>query len=160
LIDWSGWATFGFGATVALTAVLVTAQLAGLTRMDIPMLLGTLFVEDPDRARIVGFFVHLVNGQIFALIYAIAFALLDESNWRLGVLFGAFHGLVALTLIVPLLPGVHPRMASERSGPSADKVLEPPGLFVHHYGRQTTAVTLVAHAVYGALLGVFLTAGT
>jgi hypothetical protein len=157
-MDWSGWATFGFGATVALTAVLVTAQLAGLTRMDIPMLLGTVFVEDPDKARIVGFFVHLVNGQIFALMYALAFALLDEASWWLGGLFGAFHGFIALTIIVPLLPGVHPRMASERSGPSAQKVLEPPGLFAHNYGRQTTIVTLIAHAIYGTLLGIFLTA--
>jgi hypothetical protein len=158
-MDWSGWATFGFGATVALTAVLVTAQLAGLTRMDIPMLLGTVFVEDPDKARIVGFFVHLVNGQIFALMYALAFALLDKSSWWLGGLFGAFHGFVALTIIVPLLPGIHPRMASERSGPSAQKVLEPPGLFAHNYGRQTTIVTLIAHAIYGTLLGIFLTTG-
>jgi hypothetical protein len=155
-MDWSGWATFGFGATIALTAVLVTAQLAGLTRMDIPMLLGTIFVEDPDKARIIGFFVHLVNGQIFALMYAIAFAMLDEASWWLGSLFGAFHGFVALTIIVPLLPGYHPRMASERSGPSAKKVLEPPGLFAHNYGRQTTLVTLIAHTLYGALLGSFL----
>jgi hypothetical protein len=155
-MDWSGWATFGFGATIALTAVLVTAQLAGLTRMDIPMLLGTIFVEDPDKARIIGFFVHLVNGQIFALMYAIAFAVLDEASWWLGGLFGAFHGFVALTIIVPLLPGYHPRMASERSGPSAKKVLEPPGLFAHNYGRQTTLVTLIAHTLYGALLGSFL----
>jgi hypothetical protein len=155
-MDWSGWATFGFGATVALTAVLVTAQLAGLTRMDIPMLLGTIFVEDPDKARVVGFFVHLVNGQIFALMYAIAFAVLDEASWWLGGLFGAFHGFVALTIIVPLLPGYHPRVASERSGPSAKKVLEPPGLFAHNYGRQTTLVTLIAHTLYGALLGAFL----
>lgn len=158
-MDWSGWATFGFGATVALTAVLVTAQLAGLTRMDIPMLLGTVFVEDPDKARIVGFFVHLVNGQIFALMYALAFALLDQASWWLGALFGTFHGFVALTLIVPLLPGIHPRMASERSGPDPEKVLEPPGLFAHNYGSQTTFVTLVAHAIYGALLGIFLTSG-
>jgi hypothetical protein len=155
-MDWSGWASFGFGATIALTAVLVTAQLAGLTRMDIPMLLGTIFVEDPDKARIIGFFVHLVNGQIFALMYAIAFAMLDEASWWLGSLFGAFHGFVALTIIVPLLPGYHPRMASERSGPSAKKVLEPPGLFAHNYGRQTTLVTLIAHTLYGALLGSFL----
>lgn len=159
-MDWSGWATFGFGATVALTAVLVTAQLAGLTRMDIPMLLGTVFVEDPDKARLVGFFVHLVNGQIFALMYAVAFALLNEASWWLGGLFGAFHGFVALTIIVPLLPGYHPRMASERSGPNPKKVLEPPGLFAHNYGRQTTTVTLIAHVVYGVLLGIFLTAGS
>ncbi|HEX2241217.1 MAG TPA: hypothetical protein VHJ82_08780 [Actinomycetota bacterium] len=158
-MDWSGWATFGFGATVALTAVLVTAQLAGLTRMDIPMLLGTIFVEDPDRARVAGFFVHLINGQIFALMYALAFSLLGEASWWLGTLFGAFHGFVALTIIVPLLPGIHPRMASERSGPDARHVLEPPGLFAHNYGRQTTAVTLMAHMIYGALLGIFLTPG-
>ncbi len=157
-MDWSGWATFGFGATVALTAVLVTAQLAGLTRMDIPMLLGTIFVEDPDKARVIGFFVHLVNGQIFALMYSIAFAVLDEASWWLGALFGAFHGFVALTIIVPLLPGYHPRIASERSGPNAKKVLEPPGLFAHNYGRQTTVVTLTAHTLYGALLGGFLDA--
>ncbi len=144
---------------MALTAVLVTAQLAGLTRMDIPMLLGTVFVEDPDRARVVGFFVHMINGQIFALMYAVAFALLGDANWWLGTLFGAFHGFVALSIIIPLLPGIHPRMASERSGPDPRNVLEPPGLFAHNYGRQTTLVTLVAHMIYGGLLGIFLTAG-
>lgn len=66
---------------------------------------------------------HLVNGQFFALFYASAFALLDEANWWLGALFGGFHGIVALTvIIVTLLPGIHPRMASERSGPTARNV--------------------------------------
>jgi hypothetical protein len=155
-MDWQGWATFGFGATVALTAVLVAAQLGGFTRMDIPMMLGTVFVEDPDRARVVGSFVHLVNGQGFALLYASAFAALDRANWWLGALFGGLHGFAALTLIVPLLPGIHPRMASDRSGPSARNVLEPPGLFALNYGRQTAWVTLVAHVLYGTFLGIFL----
>lgn len=155
-MDWQGWATFGFGATVALTAVLVTAQLGGLTRMDIPMMLGTIFVEDPDRARVVGFFVHLVNGQGFALLYASAFAALDRAGWWLGAIFGGLHGFAALTLIVPLLPGIHPRMASDRSGPSKVNVLEPPGLFGLNYGKQTAWVTLIAHILYGTFLGVFL----
>lgn len=159
-MDWQGWATFGFGATVALSAVLVVSQLGGLTRMDIPMMLGTIFVEDPDRARVVGFFIHLVNGQGFALLYASAFAALDEANWWLGALFGALHGLAALTLIVPLLPGIHPRMASDRSGPSSRNVLEPPGLFGLNYGRQTALVTFIAHVVYGTLLGIFLSPGS
>jgi hypothetical protein len=155
-MDWQGWATFGFGATVALTAVLVAAQLAGFTRMDIPMMLGTIFVEDPDKARVLGSFIHLINGQGFALIYASAFTALGEANWWLGSLFGALHGFAALTLIVPLLPGIHPRMASNRSGPNARNVLEPPGLFGLNYGRQTALVTLIAHVVYGAVLGIFL----
>jgi hypothetical protein len=157
-MDWAGWATFGFGATVALTAILVAAQLGGHTRMDIPMMLGTIFVEDPDRARVVGSLMHLVNGQFFALFYASGFALLNVATWWLGGLFGLLHGVAALTLIIPLLPGVHPRMASDRTGPSRDVTLEPPGLFALNYGRATAAVTLIAHVVYGSLLGMLLTA--
>jgi hypothetical protein len=138
---------------------MLLAQLAGLSRMDLPMMLGTMFAEDPDRARVVGFFVHLVNGQVFGLFYAAAFSLLGLATWWLGALFGAFHGLAALTVIVPLLPGAHRRMASERNGPRLDAVLEPPGLFALNYGRETPAVTLIAHVIYGAVLGSLLTPG-
>jgi hypothetical protein len=155
-VDWLGWATFGFAATVVLTAVLVASQLAGLTRMDIPMMLGTVFTEDPDKARVLGSVMHLINGQGFALIYASAFAAIGQASWWLGATFGGLHGFAALTLIVPQLPGVHPRMASERSAPSNRNVLEPPGLFALNYGRQTALVTLIAHVLYGAILGIFL----
>ena len=83
-MDWSGWATFGFVATVVLTSIMVASQLAGLSRMDLPLMLGTIFVESPDRARVVGFLVHLANGQVFALLYAAAFALIGRAGW-LGV---------------------------------------------------------------------------
>lgn len=158
-MDWGGWATFGMGATVALTATMLFAQLAGLSRMDIPMMLGTMFSENSDRARIVGFFVHLLNGQVFALFYASAFSLLGLATWWLGAVFGAFHGFAALMVIVPLLPGAHRRMASERGGPRLDAVLEPPGLFALNYGRETPAIALIAHVIYGLLLGGFLTPG-
>jgi hypothetical protein len=155
-MDWGGWATFGFGATVALTAILVAAQLAGRTRMDIPMMLGTILVEDPDRARVIGSFMHLVNGQIFALFYASGFTLLGNPTWWLGGLFGLLHGIAALTLIIPLLPGIHPRMASDRQGPSGHVILEPPGLLGLNYGRATAIVTLGAHVIYGSVLGLVL----
>lgn len=155
-MDWGGWATFGFAATVVLTTIMVAAQLAGFSRMDLPMMLGTMFVEDPDRARVVGFFIHLFNGQVFALMYTAAFALLGRATWWLGALFGLIHGLAALTLIVPLLPAVHPRMASEREGPDLRSVLEPPGLLGLNYGKETPAFALVAHVVFGTMLGIFL----
>ena len=158
-IDWLGWSTFGFGATIGLTAIMVVAQLSGRSRMDLPMMLGTIFVEDPDRARVVGFVVHLVNGQVFALLYAAAFAALGSATWWLGALFGAFHGVAAMTLLVPLLPGIHPRMASEREAPGRDTVLEPPGLLGLNYGTETPVIALIAHVVYGTLLGVFLNPG-
>src|ERR1041385_4940479 len=118
-MDWAGWAVFGLVATTLLTAALIVVQLAGRTRLDLPLMLGTIFVADPDRARVAGFVVHLAVGQVFAAFYAAGFAALDRSGWWLGALFGLAHAAVALTVLVPLLPGVHPRMASERAGPSS-----------------------------------------
>jgi hypothetical protein len=155
-VDWAGWATFGFVATVVLTAIMAGSQLLGYSRMDLPLMLGTILVEEPDRAHVVGFFIHLVNGQVFALFYAGAFALLGTASWWLGGMFGLIHGLAALLSIVPLLPGVHPRMSSDRSGPQLAAVLEPPGPLGLNYGAQTPVFTLIAHVAYGALLGAFL----
>jgi hypothetical protein len=158
-MDWAGWALFGLIATTALTAVLIAAQLAGLTRLDLPLVLGTLVTEDPDRARVAGFFIHLGAGQCFALGYAAMFALLHRATWWLGALLGLLHVAVALTVLLPLLPGVHPRMASQRAGPSSTAALEPPGLLALNYGIQTPAVAIVAHLVYGSILGLLLQAG-
>src|SRR4051795_2462820 len=131
---------------------MIAAQLAGLTRLDLPLLLGTLFTEDPDRARVAGFFVHLVDGQGFALGYAAIFALLDRATWWLGGLLGLLHAAVALSVLVPLLPGVHPRMASHRTGPASTAALEPPGLLGLKACRLRWVPT-AAHVIYGIALG-------
>lgn len=130
--------------------------MAGWSRMDMPMLLGSIFVEDPDRARLAGFFVHVVNGYAFAAFYAAVFANLGRASWWLGSLFGAFHGLAVLVILMPMMPGMHPRMASDRSGTTLSQTLEAPGLLGLNYGRRVPVITLVAHVVYGAILGIFL----
>jgi uncharacterized membrane protein YagU involved in acid resistance len=157
-MDWAGWAVFGLVATSALTGVMTTAQLAGLTRLDLPLVLGTLVTEDPDRARLAGFLIHLGFGQVFALGYALVFALLHRATWWLGGLLGILHVTVALTVLLPVLPGLHPRMASHRAGPASPAVLEPPGLLALNYGIQTPAVAVAGHLVYGVALGLLLQA--
>jgi hypothetical protein len=157
-MDWSGWALFGLLATALLTSVMIIAQLAGWTRLDIPLLLGTMVTDDPDRARVVGFGMHLVIGEAFALGYAASFALLDNSTWWLGALLALVHTAVALTILVPLLPGVHPRMASNRAGPATKTLLEPPGLLGLNYGVETPAVAIVSHLAFGIALGLLLSA--
>jgi uncharacterized membrane protein YagU involved in acid resistance len=157
-MDWAGWAVFGLLATSGLTAVMIAAQLAGLTRLDLPLVLGTLVTPDPDRARVAGFFIHLGVGQAFALGYTATFALLHRATWWLGALLGLLHVAVALMALLPLLPGVHPRMSSSRAGPASTAVLEPPGLLALNYGVQTPAVAIAAHLVYGASLGLMFQA--
>ena len=157
-MDWGGWALFGLLATALITVVMIAAQLAGATRLDLALVLGTMVTPDPDRARVAGFFMHLVIGEGFALGYAAVFALLDTATWWLGALLGLVHVSVALTILIPLLPGVHPRMASERAGPASVAVLEPPGLLALNYGAQTPVVAIAAHLVYGIALGLLLSA--
>ena len=94
-MDWAGWAVFGLVATTCLTAVMILAQLAGRTRLDLPLMLGTITTEDPDRAPVAGFAIHRGIGQVFAVFYAAGFAALDRSEWWLA------HAAVALTVLVP-----------------------------------------------------------
>ena len=67
-MDWAGWAIFGLIATAGLTVVMIGAQLAGFSRLDLPLMLGTLVVADPDRARVAGFFRCSGSGMGDALL--------------------------------------------------------------------------------------------
>ena len=146
---------WGFGATVVLTAMLRGAQALGLTRMDLPFMLGAMFTPDRDLAKVIGVMVHILNGWIFAFIYAGALATSELPGWYLGPLIGLVHGLFVVSVGMPALPGMHPRMASEGWGPEPTRQLEPPGFLALNYGRSTPIVTVLAHVVYGAIFGAF-----
>jgi hypothetical protein len=53
------------------------------------------------------------------------------------------------------LPAMHPRMASEQDGPTPTRQLEPPGFMALNYGRRTPITVILAHLVYGGILGAF-----
>jgi hypothetical protein len=85
------WLLWGFVATVVLTAILAGSQGLGLTRMNIPYLLGTLFTPNRDRAKWAGILVHFVNGWLFSLIYVAAFHAWGQATWWLGAITGVVH---------------------------------------------------------------------
>ena len=140
-------------ATLVLTAIGAGSQEARLTRMSIPYLLGTIFTPAREKAKLLGFFLHLLNGQIFAFLYMALFDRFGGGGVLRGLFFGCCHALIVLTVVLPLMPGLHPRMASEHSGPVASKRLEPPGPFGLNYGFATPAFVILGHAVFGAMLG-------
>mgnify|MGYP001367797883 CR=1 FL=1 len=47
------------------------------------------------------------------------------------------------------------RMATDARGPEPTRELEPPGFMALNYGRRTPLVTLLAHVIFGAILGMF-----
>jgi uncharacterized membrane protein YagU involved in acid resistance len=159
-MNFGEWALWGFVATVVLTLLMATSQGVGFTRMSIPYLLGTMVTPNRDRAKVLGVAVHLVNGWIFALAYLAVFHALGHASWALGAGIGAVHALFVLAVLFPVLPGIHPRMASEHQGPTGARQLEPPGFFALHYGYRTPLSVIAAHLVYGAVLGAFYRLGS
>jgi hypothetical protein len=146
----------GFVGTLVLTTALRSANELGLTRIDLPFLLGTAFTHDRARAKALGYLLHLTAGELFALVYFAIFTAIGTSGWLLGALFGLLHGIVAATALVNvLLPMVHPRMGSTLSAADSSPLLEPPGFLMRNYGRGTPVATLLAHVAYGALVGGF-----
>jgi hypothetical protein len=154
-MNWGSWLLWGFVATVVLTTVMAGSQGLGLTRMNIPYLLGTVVSPHRDRARVLGILVHMVNGWLFALIYCAAFPALGGATWWRGAIIGIVHATFVLAVGMPAMPGMHPRMASEQQGPTEVRQLEPPGFLAMHYGVRTPLSVLFAHVLYGAILGGF-----
>ena len=146
----------GVVGTLVLTTVLRAGSELGLTRMDLPFLLGTALTADRVRAKAAGYALHFAFGVLFALGYAAVFVVLDEAGVLLGALLGLVHALFAGSALVNvLLPLVHPRMGTGFDAAGSSPLLEPPGFLLLNYGRETPLVNVVAHLAYGAIVGAF-----
>jgi hypothetical protein len=146
----------GLVGTVVLTTILRGASELRLTRVDLPFLLGTALTGDRVRAKAVGYALHFGFGLLFALVYAAVFVVLDRAGVLLGAALGLVHALFAGSALVNvLLPAVHPRMGTGYDAAGSSPLLEPPGFMLLNYGRQTPLVTIVAHVLYGAIVGGF-----
>lgn len=155
----SVWAALVGGAagTLVMTTGLRAASELGLTRVDIPFLLGTAFTENRVRAKALGYALHFGFGVLFALGYWAIFSAIGRDGWWLGAVFGTLHGLFSGSALVNiLLPLVHPRMATPLTAADSSPLIEPPGFMLLNYGRSAPVVTLVGHVVYGTIVGGFV----
>jgi uncharacterized membrane protein YagU involved in acid resistance len=152
-VSWTSWLVWGFAATAALTTLMAGSEGLGITRMNIPHMLGTMFTPNRDRAKVYGVMLHFLNGWAFSIVYVAAFHAAHRFSWWFGALLGILHGVFVAAVVLPVLPGVHPRMASELRGPTVARQLEPPGFLALNYGARTPISVLIAHIVFGAMLG-------
>lgn len=144
---------WGLLASGAMITILHGSVSLGLSRLNLPLVIGTLLTGRRHRAVAYGLALYLVGGWLFALIYFMVFSTFGYGSWWFGALIGLLHGAFLVTVALPLLPHVHPRMVTNEDDPSMERRLEPPGPFGLNYGRNTPLTTLVAQAVYGAMLG-------
>jgi hypothetical protein len=147
----------GVIGTLAMSTIIKAAAELGITRMDLALLLGTVATANRRKARALGYVFYFLLGIAFAEAYAAFFRIAGRSSWELGALLGGLHALFISTVLVSvLLPVVHPRMATADTAANEITLIEPPGFLMLNYGRSTFAVTLVAHLVYGALVGLIV----
>ncbi|MGH7732672.1 MAG: hypothetical protein ACREOE_02955, partial [Gemmatimonadales bacterium] len=81
----------GFAGTAILTTLLRVANEAGLTRMDLPFLLGSVFCEDRRKASLLGYGINVAIGVGLSLGFGFVFAAVGNSRWWFGALLGVAH---------------------------------------------------------------------
>ena len=131
----------GFAATVGMSIVLYAAFLAGMTNFDIAASMGSLMssiVPQPGSAAwIWGLVIHFFVGSIvFPLIYSYAlYPVMQGPNLIRGVMWATFLWFLMQIIELPILG---------RGVFAADSPHQP----------ELIVTTLIAHWVYGAILGI------
>jgi hypothetical protein len=147
----------GFVASAAMATLLEGAQLSGYTRMSLPFLFGAFVSGNRRAAIILGYVLYLLGGWVFAVVYALCLQILHVSGAVagacVGLVLGLGHGLFLIAVFLPLLPYIHPRLASDYDGVHALARIEPPGPFGLNYGWATPLATVLAQALFGLVFG-------
>ena len=150
---WPSIALWGLIASGAMATALEGSRLLGFSRMSLPFLFGTFFTMQRAVAMALGYIAYLLGGWIFAFLYALVLQDFPAGSWWIGGLMGLVHGAFLVTVFLPLLPFVHPNLATHYDGPSALARLEPPGPFGLNYGYATPATTIAAQVLFGLIFG-------
>jgi len=161
-MHWGPFIFFTLLATAALTIFLAIGVACQLTHLYPPFILGTFFTKNREKASIYGLFCHFMLGLLFGFFYLWGFWVYGKTSILLGMMFGLVHGVFVLCVGLLVLPAIHPRMANysrvvnEENGISSAQLLKSPGFLGLNYGSFTPFVFLIAHAIYGGVLALYV----
>jgi hypothetical protein len=123
----------GLVGTAVMTAVMYMGRLMNM-RMDMPMMIGTMFLRRGQAAWALGLMIHFMMGAIFFLIYAVLFDVLAIETGIVGWagVFGLVNGALA-GMTMAMMPAMHPRMATA-GGFEDEEQVSNPGVFALNMG--------------------------
>ncbi len=145
-ISWAGAIVWGVVAALVMWGFMTMGQRMGMTHMDLPNLLGSMFAEPrTSTSQGIGLGIHLTIGALLAISWAYTTALFAwPATWLSAMVWAMFVSLLAILLISSMMI-FHPKIragAPEVSGPAGADL-----------GATTTAIIVVAHLLYGFVLG-------
>lgn len=134
----------GFIGAIILTLLIYALKLAGL-QLDIPYLIGTLFVNPRDKTQVylTGILLHLLIGAAWGVLYVFLLtAMVVTPNWPAGILWGLGHGIF-IGSMMGILAETHPAIGE-------GKPLKDPGIMGSSWGTLIPYCVLGLHIIYGA----------
>ena len=115
-------------------------------KMDLLKMLGTMMMPVSGMTYGVGLVVHLVISIVFASAHAAFYFWLDiESGYAIGLLFGLVHFIGTGTFFGLLAPSMHRGIK--------DGAVPAPGYFALKLGVPTAMGALMAHLLFGLVVG-------
>jgi uncharacterized membrane protein YagU involved in acid resistance len=133
-------AAAGFVATGLMSFALYLIHWRGFANADMINAVGSLVTRNEANALGPGLAIHFGVGIVFAFLYVAGWSLWGLQSLGqyvlLGLLTGAFHGLVVSFLLVAMVAEHHPLPRFQEAGL---------GVAVAHW---------VGHVVYGAVIGI------
>ncbi len=121
----------GFAATVVLSMIMLAKSMMGLMpELNVIAMLGSMM----NAAPVVGWVIHFMIGMIgWGVGFAIVFNILPgNSNLTKGISFAVAAWFLMMLVVMPMAGA---------------------GLFGLNMGMMAPAMTLMLHAIYGAVLG-------
>ena len=134
----------GAAASAVVSLIFHFARLLGWTRMNVELIIGSLFTaEIGPKTWWVGFAALLAVGAAAALGYGFIFRSARRSGAGVGLNLSLFHwGLSGIA--IGILPAFHP-LVSER--------LPAPGFYMLGEGLREGLSYFAAHLLFGGLVG-------
>jgi hypothetical protein len=131
----------GIVGTAAMTALLLFPRWLGIGKIDVIPAVGALITGKEEHAFSIGYIVHFASGIIFAYVYWAVLLLMKMPIvwWAFGMA-GFIHGIIVMLLVSITIMEHHPIAR------------------YHERGPMTGLAQLLAHIVYGVVVGLIVDA--
>jgi hypothetical protein len=125
--------------TAAMSAFLLLPRWLGMGKIDVIPAVGALITGKAENAFSIGYIVHFSSGIVFAYIYwGVLLLMKMPITWWAFAMAGCIHGIVVMLLVSITVMEHHP-MAR-----------------YHERGPMTGLAQLIAHIVYGVVVGLIV----